>query len=150
MSCAMDECSLMEFAANEGFQSNVGTTDGAKLLTVGVDARYEMALQMLSSCSSCCKIGSTWMHSVCPVFRYNHAGVGANPELHALFFWLAAFLNIPLHAVFVFDGPTRPCMKQQKQIREPCHWLASAFQEMLTAFGFAWYEVCACALPHYL
>ena len=134
----MDEHSLMEFAANEGFRSNAGTS--AKLLTVGVDARYEMA-PMHAGGSSHCETGSTWMHSVCPVFRYNHAGAGANPELRTLFYRLAALLKIPLHAVFVFDGPARPRVKRQKQIQRPRHWLASAFQEMLTIFGFAWYEV---------
>ncbi|KAF8128272.1 PIN domain-like protein [Boletus edulis] len=120
LACARDERSLTEFAANEGFQSGVGAS-GVKLLTVGVDA-------------------SVWMHSVCPVFRYNHAGAGANPELRTLFYRLAALLSIPLHAVFIFDGPARPREKRQKHVRRPHHWLAPAFQEMLTVFGFAWHE----------
>ncbi|KAF8131850.1 PIN domain-like protein [Boletus edulis] len=120
LACARDERSLTEFAANEGFQSGVGAS-GVKLLTVGVDA-------------------SVWMHSVCPVFRYNHAGAGANPELRTLFYRLAALLSIPLHAVFIFDGPARPREKRQKHVRRPHHWLAPAFQEMLTIFGFAWHE----------
>ncbi|KAF8126597.1 PIN domain-like protein [Boletus edulis] len=120
LACARDERSLTEFAANEGFQSGVGAS-GVKLLTVGVDA-------------------SVWMHSVCPVFRYNHAGAGANPELRTLFYRLAALLSIPLHAVFIFDGPARPCEKRQKHVRRPHHWLAPAFQEMLTVFAFAWHE----------
>ncbi|KAF8125271.1 PIN domain-like protein [Boletus edulis] len=94
LACARDERSLTEFAANEGFQSGVGAS-GVKLLTVRVDA-------------------SVWMHSVCPVFRYNHAGAGANPELCTLFYRLAALLSIPLHAVFIFDGPARPRKKRQK------------------------------------
>jgi hypothetical protein len=35
----MDERSLTEFAANEGFQPN--SSGNPKLLTVGIDARYE-------------------------------------------------------------------------------------------------------------
>ena len=136
----MDKRSLIEFAANEGFRSNAGTTDSAKLLTVGVDARYELA-PVHAGCSSHCETGSMWMHSACPVFRYNHAGVGVNPELRTLFYWLSALLKIPLHVVFVFNGPAQPHVKRRKQIWRPRHWLASAFQEMLTIFGFAWYEV---------
>ncbi|KAF8441336.1 PIN domain-like protein [Boletus edulis BED1] len=86
LACARDERSLTEFAANEGFQSGVGAS-GVKLLTVGVDA-------------------SVWMHSVCPVFRYNHAGAGANPELRTLFYRLAALLK--MLTVFGFawhEGP---------------------------------------------
>ena len=145
----MDERSLMEFAANEGFRSNAGDSDSTKLLTVGVDARYEMT-SMYGGGSSHCETGSTWMHSVCPVFQYNHAGAGTNPELRTLFYRLAALLKIPLHAVFIFDGPARPRAKRRKQIQRPHHWLASAFQEMLTIFGFAWYEVCTYMPLHYV
>ena len=118
---------------------NTGTTDSAKLLTVGVDARYELAPVHAGRSSL-----RNWQHVdalACPVFRYNHAGVGVNPELHTLFYQLSALLKILLHVVFVFDGPAQPREKRRKQIQRPRHWLASAFQEILTIFGFAWYEV---------
>jgi hypothetical protein len=81
------------------------------------------------------------MHSVCPVFQHNHAGAGANPELRALFYRLGAFFALPIHRLFVFDGPGQPHLKRQKQIRKAHHWLVTAFQEMLNIFGFAYYEV---------
>ena len=139
----------MEFAANEGFWLNASNSDSTKLLTVGVDARYEMT-PMYGGGSLHCETGSTWMHLVCPVFQYNHAGAGTNPELHTLFYWLAALLKILLHTVFIFDGPAQPHVKQQKQIQRLHHWLASAFQEMLTILGFTWYEVCTHMPLHYV
>jgi hypothetical protein len=39
VSCAADERSLLELAANEGFKPRVGTTNGVDLFKVGVDAR---------------------------------------------------------------------------------------------------------------
>ncbi|KAF8440776.1 PIN domain-like protein, partial [Boletus edulis BED1] len=84
--------------------------------------------------------GSTWLHAVCCAFRHNHAGAGRNPELRTLFYRLASFLNIPVHAIFVFDGPSRPHVKRNKQVRAIPHWLATIFQEMLAVFGFAKYE----------
>lgn len=81
------------------------------------------------------------MHAVCRTFQYNHAGAGRNPELRTLFYRLACFLEIPTHAIFIFDGPSRPHVKRRKQVRAIPHWLTAIFQEMLVVFGFAWYEV---------
>ncbi|KAF9222216.1 hypothetical protein BS17DRAFT_195771 [Gyrodon lividus] len=82
LSQAVQRRLLLEFAA-EGFRSGPG---GLGLLKIGVDA-------------------STWMHLVCLVFRYHHAGAGQNSELRTLFYRLAAISVIPAHVVFVFDGP---------------------------------------------
>ncbi|KAF8833369.1 PIN domain-like protein, partial [Paxillus ammoniavirescens] len=114
---ATEKRSLREFAANEGFHSQGGPGRGLKLLTIGVDA-------------------STWMHSVCAVFHYNHAGAGPNPKLHTLFYRLAALLAMPVHAFFVFDGHRRPSTKRGKQTGGKSHWLSNGFQELLDAFGF--------------
>ena len=84
------------------------------------------------------------MHAVCHTFQYNHAGAGRNPELHTLFYHLASFLNIPMHAIFIFDGPSRPHVKRRKQVCAIPHWLTIIFLEMLAAFGFAQYEVSDC------
>ncbi|KAF9226136.1 hypothetical protein BS17DRAFT_776724 [Gyrodon lividus] len=78
------------------------------------------------------KIGvdtSTWMHLVCPVFCYHHAGAGQNPELCTLFYRLAAISVILAHVVFIFDGLEQPKVKWGKQ-----------FCELLDAFGFRWHE----------
>ncbi|KAI0733784.1 PIN domain-like protein [Fomitopsis betulina] len=48
---------------------------------------------------------------------------GENPELRTLFFRLARLLRLPVHAVFVFDGPGRPIKKR-------------AF---IIAFGYDWW-----------
>lgn len=81
------------------------------------------------------------MHSVCPIFWYHHAGAGQNPELRTLFYRLAAILAMPLHAIFVFDGPKRPRMKRGKQVRGKSHWLTRRFCDLLDAFGFRWHDV---------
>ncbi|KAN0075204.1 PIN domain-like protein [Tylopilus felleus] len=118
LSRAAERRSLLEFTVNEGFQH---VAAGLKLLKIGVDA-------------------STWMHSVCPVFRHHHAGAGQNPELRTLFYRLAAILAMPAHVVFMFDGPGRPQVKRGKQVRGRSHWLARPFQELIDAFGFQWHE----------
>lgn len=83
---------------------------------------------------------SLWMHSVCAVFRINHAGAGKSPELRTLFFRLQTLLKLPLHAVFVFDGLERLPDKGRK-VRSSPHWLTCDFQRMLELFGFHWTEV---------
>ncbi|KAG1832588.1 PIN domain-like protein, partial [Suillus subalutaceus] len=82
---------------------------------------------------------SAWMHSVCAVFRMNHAGAGKSPELRTLFFRLGTLLKLPLHAVFVFDGLRRLPDKGRK-VRSSPHWLTHDFQRMLELFGFHWTE----------
>ncbi|KIJ05098.1 hypothetical protein PAXINDRAFT_122459, partial [Paxillus involutus ATCC 200175] len=121
LSRAAEKRSLVEYAANEGFHPRNGPNGGLKLLTIGVDA-------------------STWMHSVCSVFRYNHAGSGPSPELRTLFYRLAAVLAMPVHAFFVFDGHGRPSVKRGKRTNGKPHWLSRGFQELLDAFGFRWCE----------
>ncbi|KAG1848955.1 PIN domain-like protein [Suillus subalutaceus] len=80
------------------------------------------------------------MHSVCAVFRVNHAGAGKSPELRTLFFRLRTLLKLPLHAVFVFDGLKRLPDKGRK-VRSSPHWLTRDFQRMLELFGFDWTQV---------
>ncbi|KIK78342.1 hypothetical protein PAXRUDRAFT_164248, partial [Paxillus rubicundulus Ve08.2h10] len=121
LSCAAKKRSLVEYAANQGFHPQTGPDGGPKLLTIGVDA-------------------SMWMHSVCSVFRYNHAGSGPSPELRTLFYQVAALLAMPVHALFMFDGHGRPSTKRGKQTGGKSHWLTTGFQELLDAFGFWWCE----------
>jgi hypothetical protein len=83
---------------------------------------------------------SLWMHSVCAVFRINHAGAEKSPELRTLFFQLRTLLKLPLHAVFVFDGLQR-LPDKGRNIRSSHHWLTRDFQRMLELFGFPWTEV---------
>ena len=95
-------------------------------------------------------IYSTWMHSVCAVFHYNHTGASLNPELRMLFYWLVTVLSMPIHTFFVFDGSVRPSVKHGMHVHKKKHWLTQLFQDLLDAFGFPWYGVslhlCLCPL----
>jgi holliday junction resolvase YEN1 len=74
-------------------------------------------------------------------FRRHHAQFGQNPELRTLFYRLCRLLSVCIDLVFVFDGPNRAKIKRGKHVRATPHWLTLGMQEMLTAFGFAWYTV---------
>lgn len=87
------------------------------------------------------RIDSSWMHSVCAIFRINHAGAGKSPELRTLFFRLGNLLKLPLHTIFVFDGLDRLPDKGRKARNSP-HWLTRDFQRMVELFGFQSTEVC--------
>ncbi|KIJ12021.1 hypothetical protein PAXINDRAFT_15198 [Paxillus involutus ATCC 200175] len=58
---AADNHSLLELSINEGFKPPAGSEGPVKMFKIGIDA-------------------STWMHAVCPVSQFNHAGTGQNPE----------------------------------------------------------------------
>lgn len=51
--------------------------------------------------------------------------------------------------VFVFDGLARPAMKRGHLVRKLRHWMTPFFQNMITAFGFYFYEVSCCQLVLY-
>jgi hypothetical protein len=116
------------------------------LLVVWTCSRSELTLgehdeHLLESELICARNDSTWMHAICPVFQFNHAGAGQSLELRTLFHRLAAILAIPIHVFFVFDGGHRPTTKWGKKVKWKIHWLTHTFQELLDAFGFGWYEV---------
>lgn len=71
----------------------------------------------------------------------HHAQMGRNPELRALFFKLAALNQVGVTAVFVFDGPHRPSVKRDKQVKAKPHWLVEEFTELIGLFGFHHYTV---------
>lgn len=50
------------------------------------------------------------------LFQAQAAQGGANPELRALFYRLARLVALPVHPIFVFDGPGRPGYKRGKLI----------------------------------
>ena len=86
-------------------------------------------------------ICSLWMHSICNVFTYNHAGVGESPEIRTIFYRLVTVSQMLLHAHFVFDSPQRPKLKRGKHVKSAPHFLTRRFQELISAFGFTWHEV---------
>lgn len=53
-----------------------------------------------------------WLYQVQGTFGIGRVRSGENPELRTLFFRLARLLRLPVHAVFVFDGPGRPIKKR--------------------------------------
>lgn len=79
------------------------------------------------------------MHTICDV---NHANIGESPEIQTIFNHLVSISQMLLHGHFVFDGPQMPKLKCGKHIRSVPHFLIQRFQELLSAFGFTWHEVC--------
>lgn len=60
---------------------------------------------------------------------------GSNPLLRLIFFRLARLLSLPIHAVFVFDGPFRPGIKRGRTVGAGKHPLTGPLTEMIHAFG---------------
>ncbi|KAG1872924.1 PIN domain-like protein [Suillus subalutaceus] len=117
---AADNRTLKQLAV---FKLKTEEIDGerkVKLFKIGIDA-------------------SAWMHSVCAVFQFNHAGAGKSPELRTLFFQLGTLLKLPLHVVFVFNG-LKHLPEKGRMVRNSPHWLTCDFQRMLELFGFQWIE----------
>ncbi|KAG2110242.1 PIN domain-like protein, partial [Suillus discolor] len=117
---AADNRTLKQLAVSELKTEEIDGERKVKLVKIGIDA-------------------SAWMHSVCAVFQFNHAGAGKSPELRTLFFRLVTLLKLPLHVVFVFDGLKR-LPEKGRMVRNSPHWLTHDFQDMLELFGFQWTE----------
>ncbi|KAG1847570.1 PIN domain-like protein, partial [Suillus subluteus] len=113
---AADNRTLKQLAVSELKTEEIDGERKVKLFKIGIDA-------------------SAWMHSVCAVFQFNHAGAGKSPELRTLFFWLGTLLKLPLHVVFVFDG-LKHLPEKGRMVRNSPHWLTCDFQRMLELFGF--------------
>ncbi|KAJ7831726.1 hypothetical protein B0H14DRAFT_3463906 [Mycena olivaceomarginata] len=78
-----------------------------------------------------------WITQCQAVFhKPRHAQMGKNPELKALFYKLAALNQAGVTAVFVFDGPNKPSVKRDKQVRAKPHWLVAEFIKLIELFGF--------------
>ncbi|KAG1887817.1 PIN domain-like protein [Suillus subluteus] len=117
---AADNRTLKQLAVSELKTEEIDGERKVKLFKIGIDA-------------------SAWMHSVCAVFQFNHAGAGKSPELRTPFFRLGTLLKLPLHVVFVFDGLKR-LPEKGRMVRNSPHWLTCDFQCMLELFGFKWTE----------
>lgn len=67
---------------------------------------------------------------------------GANPELRTLFFRLARLVALPVHPLFVFDGPERPAYKRGKLIQRSGNgagWVLSLAKRLIELFRFPWH-----------
>ncbi|KAG2028915.1 PIN domain-like protein [Suillus americanus] len=117
---AADNRTLKQLAVSELKTEEIDSQWKVKLFKIGIDA-------------------SAWMHSMCAVFQFNHAGAGKLPELRTLFFRLGILLKLPLHVVFVFDG-LKHLPEKGHVVQNSPHWLTCNFQHMLELFGFQWTE----------
>lgn len=91
---------------------------------------------------------SSWIRSVTslPMDSQNNDYVFTGPDtpLRSLFRRLAVILTMPVHAIFIFDGPARPRLKGQQQVSSQFQGLVQELCEFLEAFGFQWREVKPC------
>ncbi|KAL4065469.1 hypothetical protein J3A83DRAFT_4050512, partial [Scleroderma citrinum] len=58
-----------------------------------------------------------------------------------IFYQLVMILQMLLHAHFIFNGPQKPKLKHEQQVKNAPHFLTQCFQELLSAFGFTWNEI---------
>jgi len=79
---------------------------------------------------------SIWFHQCEKVFLFGHSNAGENPELRTLFYRLARLSRMAVSVVFVFDGNGRPPFKRGRKVFTRTHWLAPAFKNFVSAFGF--------------
>ncbi|THV04509.1 hypothetical protein K435DRAFT_850772 [Dendrothele bispora CBS 962.96] len=77
---------------------------------------------------------------------HSHAQLGQNPELRNIFQWLSRMSTLPIVLVAVFNGPGRPSRKRNMAVSKTPHWMTKRSQEILQAFGYHYYMVCAYAL----
>ncbi|KAJ7611842.1 PIN domain-like protein [Roridomyces roridus] len=78
-----------------------------------------------------------WMAQSQSVFhKPQHSQMGQNPELRVLFYKLGALNQVGCQALFVFDGPERPSVKRNKQVKAKPHWLVKEFTQLIELFGF--------------
>lgn len=66
---------------------------------------------------------------------------GKNAELRMLYNCGSWLLAMCLLVVFVFDGPQRSAIKQNKTVYKGEHWMVAEIK-MCDAFGFSYHQVC--------
>lgn len=84
---------------------------------------------------------SIWMYQADQAITHSNAQRGPNPQLRVLFYRLAALLELPIRAVFVFDGTARPEFKRGTRVLTHGHWLTAQFRELIRDFGYHSYMV---------
>ncbi|CAA7267737.1 unnamed protein product [Cyclocybe aegerita] len=112
---AGEKMSLQHLAVESGFLTHPGP-GGTRSLRIGIDAL-------------------AWIYRA--IYRH---GRTKNPELATLFARCARLFKLPVHPLFVFDGPERPKNKRGKKVRGTRLWLERDFKTMLDGFGFMWIE----------
>ncbi|KAJ7082704.1 PIN domain-like protein, partial [Mycena belliarum] len=79
---------------------------------------------------------SIWMYQADGAITHRNARAGPNPQLRVLFYRLATLLQLPLRAVFVFDGPGRPQFKRNTRVVTRGNRLTTEFRELIGQFGY--------------
>ncbi|CAG8404094.1 unnamed protein product [Penicillium salamii] len=68
---------------------------------------------------------------------------GRNPELRTLFFRLLNLLALPVHPLFVYDGPQKPAFKRGKAVSSRSYGsvpIIRRSKDLLEKFRFPWHE----------
>ncbi|CAG8184392.1 unnamed protein product [Penicillium salamii] len=68
---------------------------------------------------------------------------GRNPELRTLFFRLLNLLALPVHPLFVYDGPHKPAFKRGKAVSSRSYSsvpIIRRSKDLLEKFRFPWHE----------
>jgi hypothetical protein len=122
---------LVQLTVEEGFKNGGGE---CQPILFGIDARYELSV-LITRLHGLINI-SIWMYQVDRAIQYGNTGRGPNPHLRALFYKLAALLELPIRGVFVFDGPERPDLKRNTRVVTHGHWLTPQFLQLIHFFGY--------------
>lgn len=61
---------------------------------------------------------------------------GANPAIRTLFYRLVRLLGLPIHPVFVFDGPNKPAFKRNKRSGKTDGTATAMAKRLIRLFGF--------------
>lgn len=66
---------------------------------------------------------------------------GENVPLQILFWQICRLLSLAVTPIFVFDGPKRPILKRNRNVKMAPHALMQAYEELIRRAGFHSYVV---------
>lgn len=84
---------------------------------------------------------SIWYYICSTPFLKHHVNHGEHPELRVFVHKLLHLSRLPIHAIFVFDGPHRPAIKRGHRVVKRENFLFKAMVSFIKAFGFEYREV---------
>ncbi|KAJ5815920.1 XPG N-terminal [Penicillium robsamsonii] len=77
------------------------------------------------------------------LFQVQAGRGGRNPELRTLFYRLLKLLALPVHPLFVYDGPQKPAFKRGKAVSTRSYGSAPIIKrskDLIERFRFPWHE----------
>ncbi|KAJ5818603.1 hypothetical protein N7474_004194 [Penicillium riverlandense] len=77
------------------------------------------------------------------LFQVQAGRGGKNPELRTLFYRLLKFLSLPIHPLFVYDGPHKPPFKRGKAVSARSYGNAPIIRrskDLIERFKFPWHD----------